>query len=217
MSILNILGIYGESIQKAWEKSEDALTYVLLEDKVDQLQDNLQECVSDYFSWQDPTNSIIGAIFLLTREIIKEEYPELDFYEHINGYDSDIRVLDDGLFEKLLDEDFDIPTDRIKAIMKADLYGKTGLNVDQIVELATHEHVVNDLLKVYENNGDIEIYNSVEELGEDHTDNGCREEDDTNESFGRFLLQTYKDGQSDTLYFELKDGTVISAVLSREE
>lgn len=213
--ILDVLGLCVNDIEHAYEACDNALTQVLLESELDTFEDRLAENLK-YTESFSLTNSLIVAMFELTEEIIREHYPELAPTYYVNGYNSHFYINDDNVFEDLYDGGVD--ADTIKKIVKADLLTKTGLSSQQICEIykfgATTDgecRSIDDLIKSYDNGNDITIYESVEELGEDNSDNDCRDEDDTDEAFGNFLIQAYKDGNSDTLYIPLSDGSVIAA------
>lgn len=48
------------------------------------------------------------------------------------------------------------------------------------------------------------LYENVEELGADNSDNECRDEDESDEEFGEFLLHV-----PGTNYFELESGRIL--------
>jgi len=80
-----------------------------------------------------------------------------------------------------------------------------------IEELINNEYVFENVVENLEKGSTVVIYDSVSDLGEDNQDNGCRESDDTDESFGEFLLEAYKQGQTnDVVYFEFTDGKILS-------
>lgn len=109
--------------------------------------------------------------------------------------------------------DSGVNPDIIKLIVKYNVADVVPLDeVEQILEIATNEHLIYDILEVIRKGNDFIIFDSVEELGEDNSDNGCREDDDTDESFGEFLLRSYKDGNSiNTIYYKLNNGKVLVA------
>ena len=63
--------------------------------------------------------------------------------------------------------------------------------------------------------GELAVYSSVTEYGSENSENDCRVEDDTDEMFGQFLIQNYKDNSSGCkdLCIELNSGRVIQAIL----
>lgn len=76
-----------------------------------------------------------------------------------------------------------------------------------------NDSLYEDIIKSLIMGNNIEFYDSVSAFGEDRSDNGCREDDDTDESFGLFLIQAYKDGQSQEILAEMPDGKVLSLSL----
>lgn len=97
----------------------------------------------------------------------------------------------------------------IKEVILNRLYDEFEDN--DLLELCQNVEVVFDLSKTVKSGNDFVFYKNTEELGADHGENSCRESDDTDESFGLFLLQSYKDGNSNTLYFEFSDGRILAA------
>lgn len=71
-----------------------------------------------------------------------------------------------------------------------------------------------DFLSSFEKGNYLAWYSSVKSLGEDNSDNGCRDADDDDESFGEFLLGAYKTGNSRVAYFRFRSGKVVSIALA---
>lgn len=57
------------------------------------------------------------------------------------------------------------------------------------------------------------IYADAAELGADHSGNGCREENDTDESFGEFLIGAHKNGIEcgKSALHEFRSGRILTA------
>jgi len=208
---MQTLGICPESIEHAEELCESVLDNYHLDydewkESVETNYLNSIQLGEDSF-----TNYLVTIMFESLKSLFRKEYPALETDMFINGWDSHFYIKNDETLKMLLDADIDVET--VKKIINHNLQDNLGLNDDKLVELAKHKAVIEDLIKVYNNNNDIVIYESAEELGEDNKDNGCREDDDTDESFGYFLIQSYKDGHSNTLYFQFNDGQIIAAPL----
>lgn len=224
MSIVNSFGIYPDSIEHAWEQAQDFLESIGLSCEIDQLEDAINESDLRDIIEDDATNDIIEFIFSTTEDIVIDKYPSLDVEYHINGYDSDISLSDEGItrcISALIDAGLrDDPYHKGKCkgsilmrFLATDMIGE--LTPDEIEEMVQDKDVFLDFLTSIEHNETVYRYDSVEELGEDNSDNGCREDDDTNESFGEFLLTCYP-GHSHEAYFQFSDGSIASINLIEE-
>ena len=213
MSILNELGIYPESIEHTQEICEEVLEKTLLGN----LFEEWKTCVSNNFHSNSKniedsfTNYVIALMFDALKWILTREYPGLETDFYVNGYDSHFYIKDNELFSELFSANVDV--ELIRKIMKHNLPEKTALDKEKIIELAGSEFVINDLIKAYDHGNDLVIYDSIGELGEDNKENACREEDASDEAFGYFLLQAYKQGHSNTLYYQFNDGEIIAVSL----
>jgi len=68
-------------------------------------------------------------------------------------------------------------------------------------------------LELQDAKGYLDVYGSLAECGEANSDNECREEDDTDEMFGQFLVQNYKDNSKgyEDFCVLLKSGRIVQA------
>lgn len=88
---------------------------------------------------------------------------------------------------------------------------RLNCNAQNILTFLEYEELdITDQIAIWSNElickhflNDATIYSSLKELGEDTTDNGCREESDTDESFDEFLCTTEH-------YFKLPSGKVLA-------
>lgn len=71
-----------------------------------------------------------------------------------------------------------------------------------------------DFLSSFEKGNSLVWYSSMKNLGEDNRDNGCRDADDDDASFGEFLLGAYKTGNSRVAYFRFRSDKVVSIALA---
>jgi len=223
-NIIDSLGIYTDEIQYASELIENAFRKVLLVHRIDDITDHMRKELPQNMSWASPTDCIIETMFKAADDIICEEYPmflkEDDINEDlyisyvVDGLSSHFEVHDDDLFYVL--KNFGLEDDVVRALAKAEVDQNLGLTTDEtIAELKSIPTVFEDFIKIFKNGNDITIYKSVSELGKANLDNAAREDDDTDESFGKFLLKTYKTGNSNKLYFQFpSDGSVIEGAIN---
>ncbi len=98
----------------------------------------------------------------------------------------------------------------IECIKETDLLDESLLDDSMILELIKNKEVFKDVINRLLNDKFIYVYSSVDELGNDNSDNGCREEDDTDYMFGSFLISAYKTGNSNgTVYYLFNNGKVL--------
>lgn len=205
ITVLDILGIYEGDIEHAWEMCEDKLESLHIDgDKMEEVQDYLENSKSEW-DLDDITNSIISQILDRTTEIIEDEYPNISVDTYVNGWDTHISTSYDKYID-MLDGEEDAT---VQMFFKNDVADSSLLSETELKEIIEAGYL-EDLVNVFENGNDLTFYDSVEELGEDEEDNGCRDEDDTDEDFGEFLIQAFKDGNSSTFYYEFSSGKVIA-------
>ena len=225
MSIVNSFGIYTESIEKAWEKAQNFLEFIGLSCEIDQLEDAINDADLKDIVGDNATNDIIEFIFSTTEDIVIDKYPSLDVEYHVNGYDSDISLSDEDITRcisaltdaGLRNDPYNKGKCKDSVLMRFLVADMTEeLTLDEIKEMVQDKDVFIDFLTSIEHNETVFRYGSVEELGEDNSDNGCREEDDTDESFGEFLLTCYP-GHSHEAYFQFNDGSIACINLIEEE
>ena len=89
ISILDILGIHPGDIDHAWEECQDALEEQGLDSKIEELQDYLEDNVTE-IDLRDATNSIISMMMYECKRIIEEAHPGQEVNYYVNGYDSHI-------------------------------------------------------------------------------------------------------------------------------
>ena len=193
ISILNILGIYPEDIDHAWEECESALEGQGL----DRFTGELEQSLKDEFTEIDlnnATNSVIDLMFNICKGIIEREHPGQEVTFYVNGYDS-------HLYPGTNPESAE---GRLEA---------SGLSFEERQELLGDEGFMHDLKELFDDGGDICIYESEAECGADNADNGCREEDDTDEGFCEFLADNYLNNYSTPkdICIILKSGRVVMA------
>lgn len=209
MSILsNIMGIYPESVDKAYERCQEVLEECLLEDKYDELDLFFENKFKNYLDWDDATNSLIECLFDGTREIIESIYP-FETEWHINGYASDFRVTND-IIKYLVKAK--VEKNLIKYVAIHDLENVLSMEDTEFVDFVSNSNKeeIERIVEALEKGADVAFYESVEELGALNEDNGCRETDDTDETFGQFLIQAYKNGNSSTtIFIELSSGRIM--------
>lgn len=201
---IDILGIYPNDIEHAWERANDFMESLGMGEQIFDLQGKVEDEVANYFDWNDPTNSIIDCIFEQCKYMVEEAVgADIEISYNCNGYDSDI-YFSESLVRVLVGS--------IDRAYTADILA-TGIyelmSLEQVQELADADVIKDVIAKLKDEEGDLTFYDSVEELGEDNADNGTREPDDTDESFGQFLIQSYRDGNSADVYFEFADGKVV--------
>lgn len=208
ISLIEILGIHEDSIEHAWEICEEKLAQFRIDrSRMDEVQEYIEDNKSEW-NLDDITNSIISQILDETQKILEEEYIKIEVSVYVNGWDSHIHTAWDDLADILQNKENGAVINFFKS---ADSWG--GLGVEKIGEISDNG-CFEDFCRIFENGNDLTFYDSVAELGEDNADNGCREKDDTDESFGQFLIKSYFDGSSgNTFYFEFKDGTVVTGVM----
>lgn len=193
ISILNILGIYPDDIDHAWEECESTLKEQELDQFAEELEDSLADEVTE-IDLNNATNSIIDLMFNICKSIIEREHPGQEVTYYVNGYDS-------HLYPGTNPESAE---GRLEA---------AGLTFEERQELLGDEGFMHDLRELFEDGGDICIYESKAECGEDNADNGCREEDDTDEGFCEFLADNYLNNYStpNDICIILKSGRVVMA------
>ena len=209
IGILDVLGIHEGDIEHAWECCCDTLKQVLLSEKTEDLEERLKDEISNYLDPDDITNSIIWAMIDIAASIIEDEYPNITIETYVNGYDSHIDIKEINLFNNLKGL---VEKDYIKKVFKSNF--NEEFEEDVIIQIAKSGSIIEEIIDYYDENGhtpDSYLYESIEDLGEDNWDNEDRKEDDTDESFGMFLINAYKDGNSKSIYYLLDNGMVFSA------
>ncbi len=224
MGILHHWDIYPETIEKAWETAQEALETLYLEDEIDKLEELIKNSDIKDIIINDATNDIIKFIFENTIDIITDQYPNIKVDCTVNGNASSIDI----------DKDVINCIEALKrAGLEQDVYGRVHplgtpivrflkskmleeLGSEAVIEMTLEKYTFEDFLNSIEYGETVTMYGSIEELGEDNQDNGCREDDDTDESFGMFLIQAYHDAYSNEAYFEFNDGTVACIDLKEE-
>ncbi len=197
----NMLGIYMGDINIAYSDAINLLNRTPLE--IDNIDDLFKKNIKENFDWEDPTNSIIRAMFEVTENLIRDNYG-LEVIYNLNGDYAGIDI-DDSLYRGLYYFGEHRPEkELIWKILQSDI--RDYLDEDDIIEIACDSpETMKDLLEVKD--GEFTYFDSVEELGA--VDNDLKEEDDTDESFGEFLINAYKDGNSRDVIYELSNGKVI--------
>lgn len=210
ISLLNILGFYEDSIDKAFDQCAELLEYLYLKEAVDNIEDNIQKKLPDEFDWDNPTGSIITCMFDITEDIITNAYPDIEVTTCINGYASDIYINEEIQdLKKAVDaSNIEDKAYTFKRIFSSNLYEE--MDISNIKELLNDTGVLEDVLDSMEAGNSFCYYDSVEELGEDNNDSDLYEEDDDNESFGNFLIQAYKNGNSNTIYYVFSNGCILA-------
>lgn len=176
MGILEKLGIYPESIGNAWEECQNALENQGLDERMSKLEGDVSGDVEELVG-SNLTNEIIGLMFEACKNIIEEAHPGQDVTYYVNGYDS-------HLYPGTNPESVE---GRLET---------AGLTFEEMKEILADEGFENDLTELFGIGGDVILYESEAECGADHADNGCRDENDTDEGFCRFLAENYKDNYS---------------------
>ncbi len=84
-----------------------------------------------------------------------------------------------------------------------------GITEDEFTELRNDKGNYKELTDTVASNKNIRfyVYGSVEELGKDNSDNGTREEDDTDEGFGEYLLEAYS--YNGTFWYRFSNGRIL--------
>lgn len=217
------LGIYPESINKAYEVVSNTVNSIGLSKLLDGFDEKVKMSIKrliveeepdDNSTLNDLTNSIIYEMFDIMQDAINDVIPDLMVYANVNGYDSTFEIggstkEETARIRILLESGLD--KNLIKKALEVNLIS-LGISNDDLRELLTDQYVVKDIVKAMKSNEfDYTIYKDVEELGADNSDNGCREDDDTDETFGLFLIQAYHDGHSDAIYAELTGDKILEA------
>lgn len=207
MSCLINIGLYRIAIGEAYEKCEEVFQNLCLENEIDALNELWLEKLKEdnIFSYYDPTNACIELLFDAAKTLLVTNYPNLDvdYWPDWGG----IETSADEIVGKLRENN--VCDTIIKEVILNRLYNE--FEDKNLIELCQDIEVLLDVSKIVKSGNDFVFYENTEELGADHRENGCRESDDTDESFGLFLLQSYKDGNSNTLYFEFSDGRILAA------
>lgn len=207
MSCLINIGLYRMAIDDAYEKCEEVFQNLCLENEIDALDELWMEKLKEdnIFSYDDPTNACIELLFDAAKTLLVTNYPNLDvdYWPDWGGIETSADKIVGKLRENNVNDTI------IKEVILNRLYDE--FENDDLIELCQDIEVVLELSKTVKSGNDFVFYENTEELGADHRENGCRESDDTDESFGLFLLQSYKDGNSDTLYFEFSNGRILAA------
>lgn len=157
------------------------------------------------FSYDDPTNACVRFLFDIVANLLKTNYPDLDIdcWPDWCGIETSADKIVDELRKNNVNDTI------IKEVILNRLYDE--FEDDDLLELCQDIEVVLDLDKIIKSGNDFVFYENVQEFGADHKEDDCRESDDTDGSFGLFVLQSYKDGNSNTLYFEFSDGRILAA------
>lgn len=192
MDILAILGIYEGDIDHAWEECQDALEEQGLSNKIRELEDYLEGSVTE-IDMCDPTNSIIDMMMSECKRIIEDAHPGQEVNYYVNGYDSHIYP----------GENPQSVEGRLK---------EAGLSEEEIKEILSDRGFEHDLIRLFESEGDILVFESMQECGENNIHNGCRT-DESDEEFCQFLFNNYVNNYSDVedICIILESGRVVQA------
>lgn len=207
MSCLINIGLYRMAIDNAYEKCEEVLENLCIENEIESLNElwlnKLKE--DNIFSYNDPTNACIRFLLNAAENLLTTNYPNLDIdcWPDWGGIETSADEIVGKLRENNVNDTIN------KEVILNRLYDE--FKDDDLLELCQDIEVVLDLSKIIKSGNDYVFYENAEELGADYEENGCRESDDTDESFGVFLLESYKDGNSNTLYFKFSDGRILAA------
>lgn len=88
---MEFLGLYSYEIEQAYEMAENICETFGVKDEFDDLSDDdFKDELKVVFDWNEPTNSIILAIFLMAERTIHEKDPNANIAWYINGYDTSI-------------------------------------------------------------------------------------------------------------------------------
>lgn len=207
ISLLDVMGLHACDIDHAWQTTEDALKSVFLADFADEISDKFCETAPAAIDWDIPTDSLICHLFEITGELISDRYPSVGVSFYVNGYDSHFYV-DDGNRFAVLKNVCKLDGNTIRKIMSCTEFA--NLPEPYFVTLASNSSVREDVLEAFRAGNDYELYNSVADLGKDNSDSDLYDAEDTDESFGAFLIRAYKDGNSRTIYLDMPDGNVFA-------
>ena len=217
------LGIYPESINKAYEVMSNTVNSIGLSKLLDGFDKKVKKSIKrliveeepdDNSTLNDLTNSIIYEMFDIMQDAINDVIPDLMVYANANGFDSSFEVggvtnEETTRIRMLIESELD--RSLVKKALKVGLVS-LGVSDDDFKCILKERNIVKDLVKAMKNyEFNYTIYKNAEELGADNSDNGCRYEDDTDETFGLFLIQAYHDGHSDAIYAELTGDQILEA------
>ncbi len=213
INILGLLGIHEGDIEHAYDIAKDTLEEWEVDDSdfVNQISERIEECLDV----SDMTNSIIDAIMEAALTEIDDAYEDIDtrkdFSTYINGYDTHLSCTDSELVTIFSG----LKKSAIDKSQYNELIGplrNAGILEQDLVDIINNGEF-EDFCQVFLNYNDVVVYDSLEELGADESDNGCRDKDEDDETFGAFLVKAYCDGNSTVFYHECRDGSIISGAM----
>lgn len=158
MKVLERLGIYAEDIEKAASQVEEAMKQCGFSDiQTDGLYGNVLVNMDFRFTWENPTESIIGNIFDAAAEFIEGRTDRKVEYK-IDGGNSTFVLLDKKVSDFYFGEDSAFPAspiaDGTKCIFDTrggdtDLNGRSGETVTVIRALTEEEADLEDVGPMY--------------------------------------------------------------------
>ena len=86
---MQLLGIYEDAIEKAVKDSETAMEHCgFTSSEIDDMNDMAIDELEEAGDWRNITDSIIGAYYRVTADLIRQKDAEVDVDYYVNCHDS---------------------------------------------------------------------------------------------------------------------------------